>query len=95
MSALAELVEREIAAGRPNATLIEWADRQDLFGESARDAECSIRQSMSEFAANGWKRNDKTGYIEKGEWHAFYRSQGLLSPPIIQWSRINKQEKQK
>lgn len=77
-SAIVGEVEAAIAAGRSDASLIAWSSEQHNPSET-------IAAAVADFERVGWRW---TGYqIEKGGWYAFFRSQGILSPPIIQWNR--------
>lgn len=82
--AVIDRVEAEISAGNRGADLIEWAS--DLFSES-RDPEAAINASIAEFVAAGWRWNATLRQLEKGGWWAFFRSQGALAPPILQWAK--------
>ena len=80
-------VEAQIAAGKSNADLIDWALAPTLF-DSRNDPQESIAASIAEFVAAGWRWNELLRQLEKDGWYAFYRSQGILSPPIIQWRQV-------
>jgi hypothetical protein len=79
-------VENEIAHGRPGADLIDWAMSETLFPVQCPQA--SISESMRDFIAEGWRWDAEKHDLIRNGWYAFYRSQGLISPPIIQWNRL-------
>lgn len=85
---LPELVDISIAEGKRNAELIDWVTSADLFGSVYRDPESAILASREEFESVGWKWSAVDQCLQKGGWYAFYRSQGRLSPPILQWQRM-------
>jgi len=69
-------VEEEIACGRASATLIEW-------NGNPADA---IALVVARFTENGWSWDGAN--LMKGGWTAWFRSQGVLSSPIIQWRKV-------
>ncbi len=75
----------EIAAGRPDACLVDWAESSDLFGNTANDPAATIRAAQAEFQKDGWVWYGQD--LVKGDWHVWFRGQGALSRPICQWSR--------
>lgn len=75
---LSELSEC-IAEGKRNATLIPWIDR---------DAARSIEAVEDAIASLGWTWNASAKQWERDGWLVWFRSQGVLSSPIAQWSRI-------
>lgn len=77
-------VEEAISLGQPDALLIPWAS--DLPW-AANDPIAAINASVSDFIAAGWGWNPVRRELTKSGWVAFYRSQGALSRPILQWSR--------
>lgn len=82
-------VEAAIAAGRSGADLIPWNKLCiSLFGDWEPDPMRAIEESQTDFEMAGWTWNREAKQLEKDGWLIWYRSQGLLSPPIIQWSRI-------
>ena len=84
-------IETSMADGWMSSTLIEWADSgADLFGDPVeRSAALAIENSKALLAARGWIWSDDRRQMERRDgFYAWYRSQGTLSPPIIQWDRI-------
>ena len=75
---LSELSEC-IADGKQHATLIPWVDK---------DAQRSIDAVEDAIAALGWVWNPSAKQWERDGWLVWFRSQGVLSSPIAQWSRI-------
>ena len=75
----------EIAEGRSGATLIEWGGGV-MF--DMHDPEGSIRASRRDFQHAGWTWKPKEQRIEREGWCAFWRSQGQLAPPVIQWQKF-------
>lgn len=78
---LVEVVEECVRDGKGNATLVPWAD--------GYDANRAIAESCAAFEAAGWRWNLILEQLEKGGWYAWFRSQGVLSSPIIQWGRVS------
>ncbi len=82
-------VEESIRQGKGNAGLIEWVYREipatllEPAGEDEPDPASSIAYSIQKFREAGWSWNGSE--LTKDGWYIFYRSQGQLSPPIIQW----------
>ena len=68
-----------IADGRADATLIPWQDN------NAADA---IDAAENALLSLGWSWNPSAKQFERGGWLIWFRSQGVLSSPIAQWSRI-------
>lgn len=92
-SPLVEMVEDSIRRGFANATLIEWVYREHpaTLIEEAHDEPdpvASICMAALEFKKAGWFWDTTLDRLEKDGWMIWFRSQGKLSPPIIQWSRI-------
>ncbi len=85
-------VERQISESKSNASLIDWVYQEipatllEPAGEPEPDPIASIAASVAEFVAAGWNWNG--GELTKEGWYIFFRSQGQLSPPIIQWQPI-------
>jgi len=75
-------VSESIEAGKSNATLLGWED--DETPEPTR----TISAAVMAFSDAGWKWSDAHRQLEKDGWLIWFRSQGVLSSPIIQWSRI-------
>ena len=71
-------VEEAIAAGSSSATLIEWSG----FPVGA------IEQAISGFISRGWAWDGSA--LQRNGWIAWFRSQGVLAPPIIQWRPIKR-----
>lgn len=77
-----------IAEGRSGDRLIEWVPTDGLFGALDNDPSLAIHASKVQFSTvHGWTYNHSEDRIERDGWYAFYRSQGQLAPPIIQWNR--------
>jgi len=93
--AFVDRVEREIAAGHRNADCIEWVWRDspsNLFDEEPveePDPAASICKAVLDFSDAGWNWVGPRNQLEKDGWYIWFRSQGQLSPPIAQWSRID------
>ena len=68
-----------IAEGCSNADLIPWADR------NAAGAIAAMRSALE---AEGWIWNPSLKQLERAGWLVWFRSQGDLSSPIAQWSRL-------
>ncbi len=89
---LVEQVEDSIRRGYRNATMIEWVYREhpatliEEAGEDEPDPVASIVHSVDEFVKAGWTWTGAD--LTKDGWYIFYRSQGQLSPPIIQWKPV-------
>lgn len=75
---ISHLVE-SIAEGRADATLIPWADN---------NAAAAIEDAETVLASLGWVWNESLKQMERDGWLIWFRSQGTLSSPIAQWSRI-------
>lgn len=75
-------VEFEIRRGRNNAFLIPWG--------GDRKPEQAISIAVDSFRDAGWEWDGRD--LTKGGWYAFFRSQGELSPPILQW-QVDRREK--
>jgi hypothetical protein len=73
-------VADEIRANYPNAHCIPWDDR--------RDSGRAIAECRAAFEAAGWRWNSHEKQLEKDGWFAWFRSQGNLASPILQFSRI-------
>jgi len=86
-SELVQEVEESISRGERGATLIPWALALALFSVRDHDPAFSIMAAINSFVDAGWTWNQKTPEIDKDGWYAFFRSQGEMSPPIIQWQR--------
>jgi hypothetical protein len=71
-----------IREGLRNATLIPWDGER-------RDANAAIAETCAAFEAAGWRWNTNLRQLEKGGWYAWFRSQGNLASPIIQWSPLS------
>ncbi len=67
--------EVETAMGSGNATLIEWDG----------DAGQAIARAVEAFRLRGWDWDGAT--LHRDGWTAWFRSQGNLAPPIVQWSK--------
>lgn len=74
-------IEECVRDGIANATLIPW--------DSSRDANRSIAETCAAFEAAGWQWNIILEQLEKNGWYAWFRSQGVLASPIIQWGRVS------
>jgi hypothetical protein len=48
----------------------------------------AIEQAISGFISRGWAWNGSD--LQRNGWIAWLRSQGVLSPPIIQWRPIKR-----
>jgi hypothetical protein len=70
----------ECRAGHGSAVCIPW--------DSARDAKRAISECRVAFEAAGWIWNSTAEQLERDGWLAWFRSQGHLASPIIQWSRL-------
>jgi len=70
-------VDAMISAGNAGATLIEWDG-------NATDA---INRAVAAFLARGWQWDGHN--LRKCGWVAWFRSQGELAPPVIQWMRVS------
>jgi len=84
-------IEDSIAAGRADAALIPWAGSgPDLFGRyKPYTPDTSIEDMKDRLRVHGgWKWNEANRQLERDGWKIWFRSQGMLSPPIAQWSRI-------
>ena len=68
-----------IAEGRRDATLIPWLDC---------DAAGAIDAAEEALVSLGWVWNSSAKQLERDGWLIWFRSQGALSAPIAQWSRI-------
>lgn len=81
LDAFVSHLAESIADGRGDATLIPWADN-DAAGaiDAAEDALLSL----------GWVWNPSAKQWERDGWLIWFRSQGVLSSPIAQWSRIGR-----
>lgn len=77
---LSELAEC-IADGVSNATLIPWTDE---------DAPSAIEEAETALVSLGWVWNESEKQLERDGWFIWFRSQGKLSSPIAQWSRIKR-----
>ena len=80
-SQLVAIVEQSVRDGRGDAMLIPWGDR--------REASQSIAASRAAFESSGWLWNPILEQLEKNRWYAWFRSQGALAAPIIQWGRVS------
>jgi hypothetical protein len=78
---LIEVVEECVRDGKGNATLVPWAD--------GYDANRAIAECCAAFEASGWQWNIILEQLEKNGWYAWFRSQGVLASPIIQWGRVS------
>ena len=77
-----------IAEGKSGAMLIEWDTDPMMDGpRPVENPTAAIRLSRDHFEAHGWVLVPGKGQLEKDGWYIWYRSQGQLSPPIIQWGR--------
>ncbi len=85
VSTVAE-IEEQIDAGRPNACTVEWVTEDNLFGAGEPDPMLTIKVAIEEFRRRGWAWDGRD--LTKNGWLVFFRSQGILSQPICQWSRI-------
>ena len=81
-------IEESISTGKCNATLIPCNGNTNLFGVIKPSPEKSIQEAKTELLKRGWKWNNTERQLERRGWLIWFRSQGLLSPPIAQWSRI-------
>ncbi len=75
-------VSESIAINKSNATLLGWDD-DDNWNPTR-----TIEVAKVAFSDNGWTWNDASRQLEKDGWRIWFRSQGVLSSPIIQWSWI-------
>lgn len=80
-SQMVQDVEESITAGRSDATTIDWVNGEE-------DPRRAIAASRKEFEDAGWKWDEKEGQLEKDGWYVWYRSQGDLSSPVLQWDRL-------
>lgn len=85
---LSEEIEQSIAGGKGNATLIPWHSEPDLFGGFAETPQASIEAAKKELFHCGWDWSHSRNQMERGGWKVWFRSQGMLSAPIAQWSLI-------
>jgi len=74
-------IEECVSDGIANATLIPW--------DETHNANRAIAESCAAFEAAGWQWNIILEQLEKGGWYAWFRSQGVLASPIIQWGRVS------
>ena len=82
-------IEKSIAEGKPNADLIPWSNNAlDLFGPEAATPESSIEAFKRELCTRGWSWSHSHHDMRCNGWKVWFRSQGFLSPPIAQWSKI-------
>lgn len=82
MNELIELLDWSIQSGRCDATLIPWDSAKP---DSARE----IADARAALEAVGWIWNPIMEQLERGGWYAWFRSQGKLASPILQWGRLN------
>ena len=78
---LVEVIEGCVRDGHAGATLVPWGD--------GYDANRAIAESRAAFEAAGWSWNLILEQLEKKGWYAWFRSQGTLASPIIQWNRVS------
>lgn len=86
-AALVQEVEHAISLGESGATLIPWLAPVALFAVREHDPAVSTLVAADAFTKAGWSWDQKNLELDKCGWYAFFRSQGELSPPIIQWQR--------
>lgn len=72
---IAEQVTALVDLGRSDATLIEWG--------TEAGAPAAISESVAQFLALGWRWTGRE--LLRDGWGAWFRSQGALAPPIVQW----------
>lgn len=72
-TATREMVEDCIRRGFASADLVEWHD----------SASASIDAAVAAFVDAGWTWDGQE--LRRDGWYAWFRSQGMLAPPIVQW----------
>lgn len=70
-----------VAARISGAALIEWAP-------DSHDAIAAIEHSTEQFVSRGWDVNLEDRRLERDGWYIWFRSQGVIQPPIAQWGKI-------
>jgi hypothetical protein len=78
-----------IAAGREGAMLIQWAETDGLFGDAEHDPQAAIEYAKKELCGAGFSWSHSRNAMCCDGWQVWFRSQGQLSPPIAQWSRVD------
>ena len=84
VNTLGELVaalDECVRDGHSDAMCIPWNDEHN--------ANRAIAESCAALEAAGWQWNIILEQLEKDGWYAWFRSQGVLSSPIIQWGRVS------
>lgn len=81
LAELVAVVDESIRDGKGHAMCIPWNDEHN--------ANRAIAESCAAFEADGWRWNLILEQLEKGGWYAWFRSQGVLASPIIQWGRVS------
>lgn len=82
MNELIEHLEYSLSLGRGDAALLPWdADNHN--------SEREIAAARAALEAEGWVWNPILEQLERGGWYAWFRSQGNLASPILQWNRLN------
>jgi hypothetical protein len=81
LTELATVIRESIRDGRGDAILIPW--------NAERDAKQSIESARAALESDGWRWNLILEQLEKNGWYAWFRSQGSLAAPIIQWGRVS------
>jgi len=69
-------VDEMITDGRSGATVIEQTGTPDE----------SIDSAVAAFCKSGWTWDSRN--LTRDGWLAWFRSQGNLAPPIVQWARL-------
>jgi hypothetical protein len=81
LSDLVLYLDECIRDGHADATLIPWNEE--------RSATKAIADARAAFEVGGWEWNIILEQLEKRGWYAWFRSQGVLASPIIQWGRVS------
>jgi hypothetical protein len=82
MESLIAWLDWSTQSGHCDATLIPW-------DAGNHDSEREIADARAALELVGWIWNPILEQLERGGWYAWFRSQGKLASPIIQWGRLN------